>query len=191
MERPMLLATALLACVVSVLLTGGRLGALADLRIRRPEPLLAAFGLQLLSVYVISDAPSELLNALHLASYAGTAVTAAANLRVPGLAVVVLGGLCNFAAIAANGGVMPARQGALETAGLATESTRWVSSLVVDDARLAFLGDVFAVPSSWPMANVFSVGDILIVAGAFVLLHVVAGSRVGRLLPVRPRALAA
>ena len=181
----MLLATALLACIVSVVLAGGRLGALGNLRLRRPEPLLAAFGIQLLSVYVLSGASEDLLNALHLASYAGTAITVAANLRLPGVPVIVLGGLSNFAAIAANGGVMPARPGALEYAGLATESGRWVSSLAVEGAHLAFLGDVFAVPASWPMANVFSVGDILIVAGAFIALHVLTGSRLARRLPGR------
>ncbi len=181
----MLLATALVVCVLSVLVAGGRLGALGDLRLRRPEPLLLAFGIQLLSVYVLAGSSPDLLNALHLASYAGTAITVAANLRLPGVPIVVLGGLSNFAAIAANGGVMPARPGALEYAGLATESERWVSSLAVEGAHLSFLGDVFAVPASWPMANVFSVGDVLIVAGAFVALHVLTGSKLARRLPGR------
>jgi hypothetical protein len=48
---------------------------------------------------------------------------------------------------------------------------------VVEHARLQFLGDVFATPRSWPMANVYSVGDLLIVLGVFVLLHRVSGSR--------------
>jgi hypothetical protein len=48
----------------------------------------------------------------------------------------------------------------------------------VPDPHLLFLGDVFAVPASWPVTNVYSVGDVLIVAGAFVLLHVACGSRI-------------
>ena len=47
----------------------------------------------------------------------------------------------------------------------------------VDDPRLLFLGDIFATPSSWPLYNVYSVGDVLIVAGVLVLLHGVGGSR--------------
>jgi hypothetical protein len=35
----------------------------------------------------------------------------------------------------------------------------------VEGARLWFLGDVFAIPASWPLANVFSVGDLLIAIG--------------------------
>ncbi|HZQ28639.1 MAG TPA: MFS transporter, partial [Acidimicrobiales bacterium] len=40
-----------------------------------------------------------------------------------------------------------------------------------------FLGDVFAVPSWLPFHNVFSVGDLCILLGAFIGLHRAAGSR--------------
>ena len=46
--------------------------------------------------------------------------------------------------------------------------------------KLSFLGDVFAVPASFPVHNVFSVGDVCIVIGAFVLLHTVCGSALVR-----------
>jgi hypothetical protein len=35
-----------------------------------------------------------------------------------------------------------------------------------DDTRLAFLGDIFALPESMPMSNVYSIGDIFIAVGA-------------------------
>ena len=35
----------------------------------------------------------------------------------------------------------------------------------MSDPKLLFLGDVLYLPSSWPVHNVFSVGDVLIVAG--------------------------
>jgi hypothetical protein len=62
----------------------------------------------------------------------------------------------------------------------------------VHEPRLAFLGDIFATPASVPAANVFSVGDVLLVLGAFIFLHVVSESRLGRRLKdlrLRPRAL--
>jgi hypothetical protein len=43
--------------------------------------------------------------------------------------------------------------------------------------RLAFLGDVFAVPASWPLSNVFSVGDMLIAVGLAWGVHRICGSR--------------
>ncbi|MEP1124001.1 MAG: DUF5317 family protein [Ilumatobacter sp.] len=46
------------------------------------------------------------------------------------------------------------------------------NSNVNADARLAFLGDVFAIPANWPLANVFSIGDVIIVVAATYLAHV-------------------
>jgi hypothetical protein len=43
--------------------------------------------------------------------------------------------------------------------------------------RLWFLGDVFAIPAGWPLANVFSVGDVLILLGAAVASFRVSGTR--------------
>jgi hypothetical protein len=48
---------------------------------------------------------------------------------------------------------------------------------VLEHPRLLFLGDIFATPRDWPMANVYSVGDFVILLGVVVLLHRVSGSR--------------
>ena len=45
------------------------------------------------------------------------------------------------------------------------------------EPRLAFLGDVFSLPASWPLSNVFSVGDILIALGIVWALHRICRSR--------------
>ena len=76
--------------------------------------------------------------------------------------------------------VMPASRSALATAGLEpTGDASFANSDLVEGAHLAFLGDVFAIPAGWPGANVFSVGDVLLVAGALLALHVICGSRLG------------
>jgi hypothetical protein len=80
-------------------------------------------------------------------------------------------------AIVANSGVMPAARGALELAGIGAPGGRFANSTAVADPRLAFLGDVFAWPAPLPFANVFSVGDALIVLGAAIVVHQVCGSR--------------
>jgi hypothetical protein len=101
------------------------------------------------------------------------------NLReIRFLWVIAVGGLLNLVAIAANGGVMPARRGALEAAGLDVREGSFANSDLVEGANLAFLGDVFAIPAGWPGANVFSLGDVLMLAGAFLVLHAATGSRV-------------
>jgi hypothetical protein len=177
----MLIGAALLLAVCTVPLAGGRLSALAELSFRRAWTLPAALGLQLLIVYVLPGAPEPLLNAAHAGSYVFALVFVVANWRVPGLAVIAAGGALNFIAIAANAGVMPARAAALRTAGLADTPGQFASSVSVAHPQLGFLGDVFAVPASWPVANVYSVGDVLIVLGAAIGLHVICGSKLAAL----------
>ena len=95
-------------------------------------------------------------------------------------------------AITVNGGVMPADPDALAAAGKTVEAGEFINSTAVSDPKLAFLGDIIATPGSLPVANVYSVGDVLILLGAFVLLHVACGSRlVPRRWSARPAAAGA
>jgi Family of unknown function (DUF5317) len=64
-------------------------------------------------------------------------------------------------------GAVPGRQLAAPWPGLACRCTSpgFQNSTVLVQPRLAFLGDVFFIPASWPLSNVFSVGDVLIALG--------------------------
>jgi hypothetical protein len=166
-------------------LLGERLGALADLRLRLVPLVVGALCVQILVVNVIPHGDHDLHAAILVATYGALAVALIANRGVPGVPVIALGGLANLAAIIANGGVMPASASALRTAGLTADPAGYTNSGLVAHAHLAFLGDIFALPASWPAANVFSVGDLLLALGAFVLLHGVCRSRLGRVLPAR------
>ena len=90
---------------------------------------------------------------------------------------MALGGMLNLAAIAANDGVMPADPSALAAAGIATDPQSFSNSTAVAEPALLLLGDILWVPEAWPVSNVFSIGDIVIVVGAFLALHTIAGSR--------------
>jgi hypothetical protein len=170
----MFLGVVFLMCVITVPLFRGRLTALGELRLQRPWLAGAAIGLQVLIVSVVRGGPDGMHEALHVASYGLFGWFAWANRRIPGMPLIILGGLLNFVAIAANGGVMPADpELALHVAG----DGGFVNSGALDDPRLPFLGDVLATPSSWPLYNVYSVGDVTIVIGVLVLLHRVCGSR--------------
>jgi len=85
--------------------------------------------------------------------------------------VIAMGALCNVAAIIANGGQMPASAGALRAAGEAVKTTGFINSGVVTHPKLIVLGDIFAIPRSIPLHNVFSVGDVCIVVGATIAFH--------------------
>lgn len=175
----MLLGLATIVCVLSVPLAGGRLAALAELRLRHGWLLFAALGLQVLVIEIVPDAPAPLPAFGHIASYGLAAAAVWVNRDIPFLWLIALGGALNALAIVANHGVMPARAGALATAGLDAPADAFANSTTVADPHLAFLGDVFAVPASWPAANVFSVGDVLIVAGLAAALHVICRTRAG------------
>lgn len=180
----MTLALAFLLLVLTVPLLGGKLGRLEEVRLRWLWLAALAFALQVLIVTVAPEGDTSAHRAAHLLSYALVGACMLRNLRqVSFLWMVALGGLLNLAAIVANGAVMPASRGALESAGLEVRSGSFANSDLVDDARLAFLGDVFAIPAGWPGANVFSVGDAVMVLGALLALHAVTGSRLGAALP--------
>jgi hypothetical protein len=172
----MFLVAAVVLSALAVPLAGGRLGALVELRLRHVWVIYAALGLAVLGVG-LPGLPDGLRSLLLVAAYPVGAVFLLANRRVPGMALVGLGAALNLLAIAANGGVMPASAEALAAAGLPVDAPGFESSAALADPRLAFLGDVFAVPAAWPLSNVFSVGDVCIGAGLAWGVHRVCGSR--------------
>ncbi|HUQ40703.1 MAG TPA: MFS transporter [Acidimicrobiales bacterium] len=164
--------------VASVPAAGGRLTAIADVRLRRWPLLAGAMGVQLVAVLV--GLPDPAPQVLHLASYALGGAYLVANLHVPGVWLVGIGGGSNLAAIAANGGVMPASPAAVRAAGLTDGGGEFVNSAASQSPHLGFLGDVIVVPDAVPWANVFSIGDVLLLAGLVVALHRLSGSRLLR-----------
>jgi hypothetical protein len=180
----MILGLVFIACLITVPLARGRLTALADITLRRPWLALAGIGVQVLIIEVIPHGDSWVHEAVHVASYLLLGAFAWSNRRIPGVPVIMVGGLLNFIAIVANGGIMPADpELALRMARESGEG--FVNAGAMKDPNLLFLGDVFATPSSWPLYNVYSVGDLVIVTGVLVLLHGVCRSR---LVPRRWRA---
>ena len=135
---------------------------------------LAAFAAQVPMAFPF--VPDGACRMLHFVSYALIAGFLLANRGLVGLPVVAAGALTNVLAIAANGGVMPASASAYARAGL-TETAGFASSAVLDNPRLLALGDVFAIPASIPLHNVFSVGDVCIAIGAFLAVHAACGCR--------------
>ena len=173
----MLIGAALLLCILSVPLLGGRLQALGELEFRRGGYAVAALVIQIVIISILRVDVWGLSEEIHLATYFLLGAFLIANRHIPGLLVIALGGALNFAAIASNGGVMPADPDALRAIGRSPASDEFINSTALDHPKLAFLGDIIPTPASWPVSNVYSVGDLLILTGAFVLLHVACGSR--------------
>ena len=188
----MTLALAFLLLLLSVPAAGGRLGALAEVELRSVWLILVAFGVQVLIVTVVPSGATTVHRIVHLLTYGLAAAFVLRNLELRFVWMLALGGVMNFVAIAANGGVMPASRSALSAAGLDVQSGSFANSDLVENAHVSFLGDVFAIPAGWPGANVFSAGDAVMVLGAFLVLHAATGSRLfAAARTERPRAQAA
>jgi Family of unknown function (DUF5317) len=172
---------AVLIIVIAVPLLGGKLSRIADIKLRS---LWAAVGALFVQIGILNVLPAGLSNgalaAIHLGTYVLAGWFVVANRKIPGLPLIALGAALNLAVIAANNGVMPSSHAASHLAGHDKVSTKFVNSAETKNAHLAILGDNFAIPSGYPLANVFSIGDIVLVAGAAVTFHVAGQSRLGR-----------
>ena len=162
----------LLALVLGKLL-GGRLSALADVRIRGKSLVFAAIGLQLVAFPVDLmpwSTPTAVAKAIWLGSYGLLVAMLLLNARMPGLRLIAAGLACNVVAIVANGGLMPVRGEALRAAG--TDYTVHNNSIQLAAPHLGALVDRWAAPRWLPLANVYSVGDVLIGLGLVVAIVV-------------------
>ena len=176
----MLLLAGVLLAVLLVRPLGGRLRPLAGLHLRASGLLVAGLALQVLCFVVLTDAPRPLLVGMHAASYGLAAAFVVLNRAVPGVALIALGASLNALALTVNGGTMPASAPAVIAAGLPLAEEDYSNSGVLAEPRLALLGDIFATPSWLPLANVYSIGDIIVLAGAVWAVHRTCGTVLAR-----------
>jgi hypothetical protein len=178
--------------IVVGLAAGGHLDSLARFRFRWGG--LAVAGL-LVQVVLFTEAGDRLAGgfgpALYVLSTLAVFVAVLRNLRLPGMPIVALGALANLAAITANGGFMPANAQALAAAGLDGPGSH-TNSVVLEHPALEPLTDIYAIPASWPMANVFSVGDVLIGVGIVIVIAAAmrGGGSAAANAPAPPRSVA-
>jgi hypothetical protein len=93
----------------------------------------------------------------------------ALNRHIPGVPLIALGLACNFLVISLNHGFMPASLAARQVAGLPPLAGRNMNVVPLTDSTvLPWLADILPVPAWVPRANVFSVGDVLILIGGVI-----------------------
>jgi hypothetical protein len=154
---------------------GGRLSGLATIDFRWPWLAIGGFLVQLvLFSDPVRERAGDLGPPLYVASTVAVLIAVIRNVRIPGMALVALGAGSNLVAIVANGGYMPASEGAFAALGGGL-SSGYTNSAIVADPVLEPLTDLFALPPWLPFANVFSIGDVLIALGVVVVI--VAGMR--------------
>ncbi len=149
---------------------GGRIDGLAHLGFRWAPLAVAGLLVQLVLFTAVGDSlAGDLGPAIYVGSTLAVFVAVARNWRLGGMWIVALGALSNLAAITANGGFMPTDAGALALAGLGGPGDH-TNSVVLAAPALQPLTDIYAIPSWLPLANVFSLGDVLIGIGVVAVI---------------------
>jgi hypothetical protein len=155
--------------LVAGLLAGGRIEQLGAVRFR-----LAPLALLALAVQIVLFSPlaagvaTELVRSAYVATTVAVILVVLANLRLTGVPLIVLGAGLNLAAILANGGAMPAGAGALAALGI--DVTGHAGSIAAERPALEPLTVIFALPRWMPLANIFSIGDVLIGIGVAIAI---------------------
>jgi Family of unknown function (DUF5317) len=164
------LDVALVGLVVGKLL-GGRFVALGDTKIAATWLVFVAIGLQMVAFpwsFLPWTTPTSLARAIWLVSFALLVLMLVLNRALRGTMIIAGGLACNLVAVVANHGLMPVLPGALRVAG--THYHVHNNSIQVVQPHLGFLVDRWGAPQWLPLANVFSVGDVLIAAGTIVAI---------------------
>jgi len=180
----MILLVAMMTTILIAIVRGGRLKDLGKLSIRWPWLPLLAFLVQAYMVFFPAERSEGLLTlraSVLVGSYLCLLAMAWGNRRLPGIRLIALGVLMNFAVMVVNGGHMPVTPEALVTAGHQSLAYRMESGARVasskdvilerEETALWWLSDVFVIPRDWPLSGSFSLGDVVIALGAFVLIQ--------------------
>jgi hypothetical protein len=180
----MILAAAFALSIAWGLARGGTWGAVASLPLRWGGVALLAFALQIYLIY-FPEARTEgafsprvlILTASYLLLFG----VVWKNRALPGIWLIGAGLVANFAVMLANGGYMPITREALAAVGHlgnVTSSEPGARVLATKDVvlpreqtQLWFLSDILVLPPPFPIPSVFSLGDLMIAAGVFLLVQ--------------------
>ena len=156
--------------VVLGLILRGSLDGLTGLGFRWAQLAVGGLLIQLVLFTEFGDRlTGDLGPAIYVLSTAAVFGAVVRNWRLAGMPIVAAGALSNLVAIILNGGFMPADAGALALAGFDSSGDH-TNSVVLADPAVQPLTDIFALPAWMPLANVFSVGDVLLGLGLVIVI---------------------
>ena len=178
----MVLLVAIAASLLVGFLTGGSLSGAREIGRIRLLPMLVLALLVQVAIFspLLGQQPfiHDIGPYIHIATILMSLFVMTRNLHIPGMPVIIAGAALNALVIIANGGYMPSPEDALRESGqyehvYVSEEERRTggytltnSTVANDDTNLRFLGDVIPIPEGIPLANVISIGDIVLAIGA-------------------------
>jgi Family of unknown function (DUF5317) len=175
----LLLYAVALGLLVGVL-THGRIGALGSVKVRMWPVAIIGLAFQgLLFSSPLASMVGNLGPSLYVVSTTLVLMALVLNLRQPGFWLITLGAFANFVVIIANGGQMPASPEAFAilNGSPVVPTTEFSNSVIAGpNTPLYFLADIYVLPRPFPLANVLSLGDVMIgVGGALFIVAVMHG----------------
>jgi hypothetical protein len=177
----MFIAVVIAIAVLIALVRGGNLANLANIEFRWFYLLFIPLLLQLLIFTPLASyLPGGMTPGIiiYLSSMMIGAVVVWQNRRLPGFPLLLAGLLANTLVIVANGGQMPVLATAREIAGMPPLSGPDNNVMPLSDTSLLwFLADILPTPKILPLANVYSVGDVLIAIGGVWFMTKVIGTK--------------
>jgi len=188
-----MLTLVVIVAVAIALMRGGHIGNLSNLPLRKIGWFISAFLLQillrLLSGRVVTVKYGPLI---HIISYVFIVIGLWYNWKVREVKIIGIGVLLNFIVIVANGGRMPVLINTpnlksislRELAALANGSNP-IHSLYNKSTRFGFLSDIFSLPAFFLYPVIFSIGDLILSVGVFILIQRVMLAPKIRYLPIR------
>jgi hypothetical protein len=171
----MLLIYAVALGLLAGVATRGDIHALGAVKVRLwPIALLGLAFQALLFSSPLAAVVGPLGPSLYVVSTTLVLMALVVNLRQPGFWLIILGALANFTVILANGGQMPASPDAFAVLNGApvVPTTDFSNSVIAGPGTpFYYLADIFVLPRPIPLANVFSLGDLLIGLGGAAFIY--------------------
>lgn len=169
----MLIESVVLALFIGLVM-GGNLFHLGNLKIRGIYLVLLALALQGIIHWTaskqISLGPQWVNFVLHIISYFLLLGFAFLNLRSPGIGITAIGIFLNGLVIGLNQGKMPVDPTFLPEASRLSLLGQGTHGLLNEGTRLSFLADRFFIAMPGLGKQLFSLGDIFIDIGVFILI---------------------
>lgn len=180
----MILAALCLVLLLGLMAVGGRVGNLAQIKVKRGWLAPLAFLMQAYLIFIPAETGGGLLSGRSLILIFSNCLLFAViwyNRHLSGVKLIGLGLLLNFLVIVANGGFMPITPDTLVQIGYDSNAPRLetgyrvarTKNIVMEpgEARLWFLSDILVIPRPFPIPSALSVGDLLIAVGVFLFLR--------------------
>ncbi|MGB9679501.1 MAG: DUF5317 domain-containing protein [Thermoanaerobacteraceae bacterium] len=166
------------ASVIYGKLRKGKISGIADIVIKKPSIFIGAFAIQIVMLnfydkYAFIQTYSPYI---HFAVYVLLFIGLWYNKDNKYFNIISIGVLLNFIVIFANGGKMPVSVDALQRGGLNylipnLEAGKIAThQALTSTTRLKFLADVLILPRPYPLPKAFSIGDLVMATGTFLLV---------------------